>query len=403
MNDTVLRISLSTVLGLAFIGCDAGPPLITLRTANASLVEYQDGDGAWQVVAGRDGTYTFPVASERYGVIVGCKAPSFAGLPPEANVTLDYYAVSDGADHFIYGCVPTADPTLVDVGGAIIGTQADERAAIDTGLGLGGMSLGFGASWSSSAHAGAGLLLATRLSKDQLPVSVLTQQVTYKQGATIDLDFTHALPLTTTPVAVDPAASRSIASGYVAPSGRVYVLSQVSPPGAFYTLPDALRGDGLALISTFSTDEDGTLRTVEHAFRTPPSHLDLPAKLVLAHPPTLTTTGAYPKLSTAVPAFPDVLAYQLSYFGSVDGRSVAWTVTYSGAWLADHGQAGASFTSELPDLPALAAYALPSQALQWTVSAVTGPHTLLPGIETPEAELRHDGDTFTVSEQRGAL
>jgi hypothetical protein len=394
VQSMALRISLSSLLGLAFTACDAAPPVLSLRTVNADIVEYQDGDGPWQVITGQDGHYTFPVDSGRYGIVVACKAAAAQGGP---RVTVDYYAVSDGADHVVDSCAPGPTTDLVNIGGALTGKRDGEMIAIDTGPI--GQTTETGARWGSIARAGAGLVLATRLTDSQLPAGVVLQPATYGQDAQIDLDFRHELALTEHPIELDPAGGIAAASGYQSPAGETYTITLGAAPGVLYTLPDAARGDGLSLIGMNGGDVDRTIRSVERAFRTPPQRLDLPAKIVLADPPKRIPGDAYELISVTVPTTDNALAYLLSYRNS----SATWYVTYANAWLSERGETGARFTSALPDLPALAPYALSPQEAVWSVAALTGPHTRLPGIDTPAAELIHDGDTFTRSEQSGVL
>jgi hypothetical protein len=60
-------------------------------TQNATFLAVQDGDGAWATIAGDGGVYRVPLASDRYGVAIGCSGVI-------STVTVLQQTIDDGLD-----------------------------------------------------------------------------------------------------------------------------------------------------------------------------------------------------------------------------------------------------------------------------------------------------------------
>ncbi|HET9620661.1 MAG TPA: hypothetical protein VFP84_04800 [Kofleriaceae bacterium] len=399
-------------------GGSGGPTTITFhnsigsgQTANGAVVAYQDGDGPWQVVTGTGGTYTFPVASGRYGLMAVCERPIVAGVTPFNEVFLDYYATSDASEHVIFADCMAVAPTFktVNVSGTVTGLLSGDTFTIATGVGLYAAAA---TSWSLPALSGPGHLLALRLAAGR-PIGLAFNPVTYTDGESFAIDFGQAVLPADVGLTIDPsAASPFVTATYLDAAGGLWQIDH-PPAGAnrYRMLPADQIGDGIALVTEQSSDNQSG-RMVEHAIKVPTAQtLTLPQTFQPASPPRTAATAPYPRYTVTLPQVTDPLAYRLGYSGAMTGGNglVSWSVTYSAAWLAASGQTGASFTSELPDLSALAgwkaAYALPASNLSWNVSATTGPHRRLPNIVVPPAQLplRQDGDVFTQASASGVL
>jgi hypothetical protein len=101
------------------------------RTANASLVAFQDGDGAWVALAGTGGVYHATATGPRYGVAVGCATE---GGP--AGVHLYYQSVSDTAEVLADGCAVNTSllKLSIDLQGLPAGQTAEAWLGADRGV-----------------------------------------------------------------------------------------------------------------------------------------------------------------------------------------------------------------------------------------------------------------------------
>src|SRR5262245_24317297 len=68
-------------------------------TANAPLVAFQDGDGAWQALTGSGGVYHATVTRMRYAVAVACTP-----IPDFSAMSIYAQTIADGTSLAADGC-----------------------------------------------------------------------------------------------------------------------------------------------------------------------------------------------------------------------------------------------------------------------------------------------------------
>lgn len=424
-------VSLCPVVALAACGKvsatapDAGPPdtagpaTITLhnaigdgQTANGAVVAFQDGDGPWQALTGTGGTYTFAVASGRYGLVVVCdrSAPATGQGIPFNEVFVNFYAASDAGELAVFSdCMAKAEPS-VSVSGTMLGTQAGDTVSVSSG---GGGFEGAPGNWTMQAPPGPGILLGRRLANNR-PIGILVNQVTYAAGATFPLDFGKQIFPTEVGLTPDPSDSSPFLSvDYLPASGAALIIDQPANPATTYrVLPPDKIGDGVSLL-TETNDTSTASRRTEIAFKVPTAQvITQPQTFAPTSPPTMAATAPYPIYAVTLPHTDHPLSYEVGYTGTMPGIAnglTGWNLTYSAGWLAASGKADAALASQMPDLSALTgwkpSYALPNTKVNWFVSVDTGPARRLANIVVPVAErpVIHDGDVVTSSGSNGQL
>lgn len=405
-------------------GPDAGPVLIdatvpatiTLhnaigngQTANAAVAAVQDGDGPWQVITGTGGTYTFPVASGRYGLAVVCDRTAPTVGIPFNEVFVRYYATGDGSELSVFSDCLAKAPTTVAISGTTLGTQTGDTISIASNASA---TQGPPGNWSTQAVAGPGILLGRRLTNNR-PIGLLFDQVTYAAGATFTLDFSKQIFPTEVGMTPDPSDSNPfISTTYIDPTGSSFIIDQPANPVTTYRVPPPDKiGNGISVLSESNITNNTASRSVEIAFKTPTARtITEPQTFAPASPPTLATSTPYPTYAVTLPRTDHPLAYDVSYSGTMPGTQnglTSWVMTYSAGWLTASGKAGADLASALPDLSMLAgwkpSYALPATKVNWSVTAHTGPAHRLAGIVVQGAPAIQDGDVVTTSQSSGTL
>jgi hypothetical protein len=395
----------------------AGPATITLHNtigngqlANAALVAYQDGDGAWQALTGTAGTYTFPVATGRYGLAVVCDrtTPGTGQGVPFNEVFLNFYAASDAAELVVFSDCQAKPPTTVSVSGTVLGTQAGDTISVSTGE---GGEEGALTTWTADAAPGAGILLGRRLVNNR-PTGILFTQVTYAAGATFALDFAKQIFPTEVGLTPDPSDTNPlIETMYLDGAGNEFIIDEPANPTTTYRVvpPDKI-GNGVSVLSETSITNTAS-RQVEIAFKTPTAQtITQPQTFAPTSPPALVTSTPYPMYMVTLPRTDHPLSYDVGYTGVMPGTQngfVMWRMTYSAGWLAASGKAGAELASQMPDLSALAgwkpSYAVPATKASWSVGVTTGPARRLANIVVPAAQgpAVQDGDVVTSSQSNG--
>lgn len=399
-------------------GDAAGPAMITLhnaigngQTANAAVAAVQDGDGPWQVITGTGGTYTFAVASGRYGLAVVCDRTTPTVGIPFNEVFVRYYATTDASELSVFSDCLAKAPITVGVSGTTLGTQTTDTISVSSSV---GGSEGPPGNWSIQAIAGAGILLGRRLTNNR-PIGILFNQVTFAAGATFTLDFTKQIFPTEVSMTPDPSDSNPLVSTtYFDEAGNEFIIDEPSNPVTTYrVLPPDKIGNGISVLSEINITNNTASRSVEIAFKTPTARtITQPQTFAPTSPPHLATSTPYPTYAVTLPRTDHPLSYSVSYGGTMPGTQnglTSWVMTYSAGWLAASGKADAEFASQLPDLSKLAgwkpSYVLPATKVSWSVTVNTGPARRLAGIVVPAAQgpVVQDGDVVTSSQSSGNL
>jgi hypothetical protein len=109
-----------------------GPDTVTFRTflgatpTNVTFLAAHDGDGAWQVVSGNAGVYSFAVSSGRFGVAAICATSSSSAL------RIREQTIDEGTELRIR-CDAPAQSATAEVSGVISGLASGQHAEVEGG------------------------------------------------------------------------------------------------------------------------------------------------------------------------------------------------------------------------------------------------------------------------------
>lgn len=401
----------------ASIDVNTGPTTVTFtnqlgdgRAANIDLVAFQDGDGPWQVATGTAGAYTTTVTSGRFGVLWACKRASDGA----AFVNLGYYAVSDGKARYAVSFCALATPPRVMISGTVAGAMMGDQIFISDGV---SSSQGPPANWSLQAAAGAGTLIAMRLSNNR-PVGMLLQHVQYAAGATFGLDFNQQFFPAESDLTEDPTAGTTpvMTTYYRDESGGIHRIDvSLTAVNKYRVVPADRVGNGVSLLYASGSAANAS-RSIQRAFKNPVGQtMTLPATYLLSAAPRVTSTVPYPIVEVALPRRQGASYYEVNYgaFPAMGNKFQIWDVVYSAAWADAAG--GTAIASKLPDLSALPGWLADfglglaaANTRSWSATVATGPARLLPGSSMyvtsgVSSAQPNDGDETTTSTANGTL
>jgi hypothetical protein len=337
------------------------------RTANAALVAFQDGDGAWVALTGTGGVYHATATGRRYGVAVGCATEASSG------VHLYYQSVSDTAEVLADGCPVNPDlrSLSIDLKGLPAGQTAEARL---------GSALGI-------ADSGSPLKVDHPKGMADLFIRTYTRTAgprvlhAFVRGGTIDLQADAAVQIDLATQGLPPESHPLTLTG-LKPSGSATETSSVhssyatahselqwpletkdfaaAAPDSYVTIDAALRKPGD--ISNLTAIADGTTtdgrtyeRYVRLAMTTPgPATVALPP-IWTATAPSVDRTGV-PRATLTFPITPGTLGTS-DYHASLSTPSAGvfphtLAVTVRPGWAAG----AASVTITTPDLTGVAGW-----------------------------------------------
>jgi hypothetical protein len=399
----------------ASIDGNTGPATVTFtnqlndgQPANVDLVAFQDGDGPWQVATGVAGAYTTTVTSGRFGVLWACKRASDGS----AFVNLGYYAVSDGKARYAVSFCASSAPPRVMISGTVAGAMTGDQIFISDGV---SSSQGPPANWTLQAAAGAGTLIAMRLSNSR-PVGMLLQHVQYAAGATFSLDFTQQFFPAESDLTEDPTAGAPVmTTWYRDETGGTHRIDvSTTAVNKYRVVPADRVGNGVSMLYASGSAANAS-RSIQRAFKNPVAQtMTLPATYLLPTAPRVTATMPYPIVEVALPRRAGASFYEVNYgaFPAM-GKFQIWDVVYSAAWADAAG--GTAIASKLPDLSTLpgwlADFGLGLTAATtrtWSATVATGPARLLPGSSMyvsagVSSAQPADGDETTTSTANGTF
>lgn len=341
-----------------------GLPTYDNRMANAALVAFQDGDGAWVALTGTGGVYHARATGQRYGVAVGCATEATSG------VHLYYQSVSDTTEVLADGCFefPETVTLSIDLQGLMTGQTAEAWLGDNLGISVNGSPLAV-----THPRGAADLFLRT-----YVVAAGRRTVLAFVRGPTIDLAADQ-----TTPIDLDaqgrPPESHPLTVTGLNPPGAVMETSSVhssyatphselqwpldttpfaaAPPDTYVTIDAALRQPGD--ISNLTVNAQGTTsdgrsyeRYVRLAMTTPVAVTTALPAIWSATAPTLDRAGP-PRATVTLPITPGALgtsdyhALLSTPTGGAFARTLA--VTVRPGWAAG----AASVTITTPDLSSL--------------------------------------------------
>lgn len=391
-------------------GPPPGPAMVTFTSqlldgspSATGLVAFQDGEGPWQVVNGKDGVYTFAVTGKRYGLFTACERANGS-----AFVHVQFATVDDGLARFITDQCVAKPPAAVAVSGNVSNAVAQDQFQVSTGRSASFATMS--GAWSSSAISGTGTLLAMSMTA-QRPNLMHLNRVNYTEGGFFPIDFNNRFLPADVTLNLDPTATAvSMSTYYIDEQGGQHSIDLASTRVATYRVVPLDRVGGGVSRLFFAGPSGDANRVIERAFKTPVAQtLTLPLALVLSTPPTLVASAPYPIIEAKLPTRSGASHYQVGYFSLV-GRAVvrSWALSASASWV---GQTGTEVVLRIPDLSQLpgwqATYELGAGA-RWTASVSSGPARLAPGQAGLLANGRSsanlaDGEESTSSSLSGDL
>lgn len=385
MMRTWSSLAIAVMLAVMIAGCGGGggrianvapPPVVSLHTVlgttptNAAWVAFQDGDGAWQVLAPTaTGAYSAAVSDPagRYGLAV---ASPDATLQPVINV---YQCTLREMRDITHAFSPVAFGALTLTGNIAGMTPGEDAVAVALGNAQ-SMPDTLAPYTLAALLPGTYDLLASRrkLSPGSIDKFFLRRDVPLAGNATQNIDFASAS------YAVTPAGYTltmpDMTTGLVAlRTNRRTLLTVSDPPGGdgttmhYAALPAQTAGD-LYIADVSAMHVNGVLATRQirkQAFATPRNlALALPA---LFGSPAISTAAN--RIRARWSPYPDALAYHFQ-FSPTAGNP--WSVWVSAGWL--HQNTDTGYT--LPNFAVVPGWQLnwsPDGGEQyWTADVVTG-------------------------------
>jgi hypothetical protein len=376
----VLGSLLGSLLGLASCGGGSDRPLpdaghdLTIAlfrhvpfadgdTQNAQLVAIQDGDAPWTALTGEQGVYRVRLASDRYGVAIGCRTGD------ASRVSVFQRTVADGLVLRTRSCA--AEAVALDV--VVQSVPASSSAYISA---RGGAAGGGALTYSFALQPGPAELFASLADSTQRTVKLVRE-------STFDLQAPHQI---TIDFASEGAAPEEHALQIGALGDQARVISSVIRPtgeyalhgprrlgtsASYQTLPAALRRPDDLFGVTISVGGISTTLTSRS-----PGMLafDLPEEINAPAPSVLATPFLHPVFTFEATATDlAIQTYLLSAHTSGASESVThdWHAELTASWVG----AGPSVRYEFPDLTAVTGFS-PELALfdrgpvRWSVQRI---------------------------------
>ncbi|MCS6951016.1 MAG: hypothetical protein NZ520_11205 [bacterium] len=363
--------------------------------ANATLVVYQDGNGAWQTASGVGGEYTLEITDPagRYGVAVLCTD----GGSPWMRII---HATRSEMDQLSVECPSSAAP--VTVSGSISGLDEGSDAIVSLGSGS--------AFWDRLSRTyrldvpqgtyDLVALTAPMMFSLEFERMFIRRNVSALTNITENIDFASAEAFTperrTATISGGPADTVNLtflANGKTAASvgGPVYGMGSVS----FSCAPLSRQQEGDIHLFTAGTFGRKVLRF----FKAPTDlNLSLPTEEFSSPEVEMVASSPYVRLRASWSPYPGAQVYQLDFFAQSNrsarsrqgsGR-VQWTVYLTPGWL------GSSNTYTLPDLSGLTdwnnSWGIPAGVrIDWTAAALSTNRTLVQLFPSLVSERRLDG------------
>jgi hypothetical protein len=319
-------------------------PFVDGDTENAQLVAIQDGDAPWTALTGEQGIYRIRLASDRYGVAVGCRTGE------ASRVDVLHRTVADGLVVRARSCGAAAIPLEV----VVQSVPASSNAYISTRDGAAG---GSALTYAFQIQPGPAELFAS-LGDSAGRIAKLVREPTFDLEAPhqITIDFAsegaapedHALQIATR------GDQARIVSSVIRPTGEYALHGPVRPssPASYQTLPAALRRPDDLFGVTISVGGISTSLTS----RTPAAlAFDLPAEINAQAPSVLAMPFLHPVFTFETTATDlAIQTYLLSAHTSGASESVThdWHAELSASWIGE----ASSVRYEFPDLTAVAGF-----------------------------------------------
>lgn len=201
-----------------------GVPSFVGVTENATLVAFQDGDGAWTSLSGTGGVYQTTSKSARYGVAVGC-------AQPVSSLTVSYQSIDDATDLAVEGCahppVDAADVTVSVVNAA--GRQTDVFVGVARNTAAGASSVHL-----AVAKRKADVFAISRNPSDAADVTIYrgpTLDVT--ANTSVPVDIAQALALEGHPLTLVGAVPAGTSETFADVQSRYYTAFSYGPRPVF--------------------------------------------------------------------------------------------------------------------------------------------------------------------------
>lgn len=310
---------------------------------NLPFVAFQDGDGPWQPLIGKDGVYQGPVTNGagRYGLAYGylCTIGSFHAA--QTNHLFFTLKESGSLDvDFICDPPPGPDPVLFSLAGRIDGQGAQSGFLVSSG---GAQSFDANTrSYQAKVFKGTGDLAGWTFSDpvNQVPSRLFLDRSRNAQSdATKDVDFNldgfAPGPMQTIsygPVTADEQIRGSVL--YFTTGGQYLGLTAGVEPHAYASFPPdhALNGDGYGYAFLAATTDHSELVSGGRA--------SLPGALLVQFPsPVPPIEVSWPSGAYRRPAMrwssvsPEPRSQQFSYFQNGNQEQVYAYFYFSGGWL----------------------------------------------------------------------
>jgi hypothetical protein len=326
-------------------------PFVDGDTADdATFVAVQDGDGSFVEATGTNGVYRVRVASNRFGVAVGC----FDSVGKFSDIEIVQRVIEEGTTYKTV-CKPNADDQHLAV--TVKNMPANNRMRLRAsrsvanlsadGTGMLDVQPGANEVFGTLTDANRAVVKLFRISNIQVPATTTVSIDVAADGAAPEIH-----PLTVTPA----VANAFLTSSVVRPTATVSLntVAQLGNNPSYFTLPASLRQpDDLFRITVIGgsgsssrvTKTPGALAfTLPAAFETPTPGL---VKTPILHP-VWTFTPTPPSLP--------IQSYVLDASNTFDFNVPQlrdWFVTMSSGWIAG----GDQIRYEFPDFSAVPGFA----------------------------------------------
>jgi hypothetical protein len=233
-------------------------PSLSGSTHNGELVGFHDGDGPWQTATGDGGIYHLHVASEQFGVVVGCTSATFK------EVSILERALDDGATIDFIRCITA--PPLVHISGHVSGLAGTDYALIFGNGGAGYVLGSDNGDFTMTTAPGTTDLFVTHFTSPNNAVSLIRRtNLDLQEGSTVTFDIAlEGQPIATNPFTTNDT-SGSVQTLIKTPtayfSTGASISAGTSPPTMYQVLPvGTLAADELYLVSFNGTNNRGAAR-----------------------------------------------------------------------------------------------------------------------------------------------